>query len=338
MQKILIIQTAFIGDVILSTSVIEKLHAFYPHAQIDFLLRKGNHGLLQNHPYIKNLWIWDKAQKWSSWWTILKSVRQEKYDLVINLQRYTSMALLAALSKGKTIVGYDSAWPSKFYTQSFKHELDITGKTQSPHEVERYQTLIEAYTDKIAAKPKLYPTLAHKEFVAAKFLEWSSGTISLEMPYVCMAPASVWFTKQLPIAKWIELGNKLSDDIAIVFLGGPGDKALCDSVIAQIPNKKIINTAGGFNFMQSAIAMQYAKMNYVNDSGPLHIASAMDAPSTAFFCSTMPEFGFRPLSTQSCVAATKEALDCRPCGVHGYKSCPKGHFKCGNIAVEDYLV
>lgn len=338
MQKILIIQTAFIGDVILSTSVIEKMHAFYPNAQLDFLLRKGNHGLLQGHPLIKNLWIWDKSKKWASWYTILKSVRAEQYDLVINLQRFTSMALLAALSKGKNIVGYDSAWPSKFFTKTHKHILDVSGKTASPHEVERYQTLIASYTDNAAAKPKLYPTAKDESFVSEKFQEWSNGTLSLQDKYVCMAPASVWGTKQLPIPKWITLANKLDNDIAIVFLGGPGDKDLCASIIAQIPNKRIINTAGGFNFMQSAIAMKYAKMNYVNDSGPLHIATAMDAPTTAFFCSTVPEFGFTPLSTVHYVAETKEDLPCRPCGVHGYKVCPQGHFKCGNIAVEEYLV
>lgn len=338
MQKILIIQTAFIGDVILSTAVIEKLHAFYPNAQLDFLLRKGNHGLLQGHPLIKKLWIWDKSKKWSSWFSILKSVRAEKYDLVINLQRFTSMALLAALSKGKNIVGYDSAWPSHFFTKKVKHILDISGKRPSPHEVERYQMLIEDFTDKKPAQPKLYPTEKDQAFVEEKFASWSNNSLSLQSNYVCMAPASVWATKQLPIPKWIELANRLDNDIAIVFLGGPGDKDLCTQIIQQIPNKKIINTAGAFNFMQSAIAMKYSKMNYVNDSGPLHIATAMDAPTTAFFCSTVPEFGFTPLSTIHYIAQTTEKLHCRPCGVHGYKACPQGHFDCGNIAVENYLV
>ena len=71
-------------------------------------------------------------------------------------------------------------------------------------------------------------------------------------------------------------------------------------------------------------------MNYVNDSGPLHIASAMNAPVTSFFCSTVPDFGFGPLADQSKIVQVKEKLPCRPCGLHGHNSCPKGHFKCGN--------
>lgn len=79
-------------------------------------------------------------------------------------------------------------------------------------------------------------------------------------------------------------------------------------------------------------------MNYVNDSAPLHIASAMNAPITAVFCSTVPAFGFGPLSDHSKIIETKLMLDCRPCGLHGFKSCPKGHFKCAlSIEAKDLL-
>jgi heptosyltransferase-2 len=74
--------------------------------------------------------------------------------------------------------------------------------------------------------------------------------------------------------------------------------------------------------------MKNAKRNFVNDSGPLHICSAMNAPVTAFFCSTILGFGFGPLSEDAKVVEVAN-LTCRPCGVHGYKECPLGHFKCG---------
>lgn len=79
-------------------------------------------------------------------------------------------------------------------------------------------------------------------------------------------------------------------------------------------------------------------MNYVNDSAPLHIASAMNAPVTAIFCSTVPAFGFGPLRENGRVVETLEKLDCRPCGLHGHQACPKGHFKCAlGIAPEAAL-
>ncbi|MGZ4057095.1 MAG: glycosyltransferase family 9 protein, partial [Bacteroidia bacterium] len=81
-----------------------------------------------------------------------------------------------------------------------------------------------------------------------------------------------------------------------------------------------------------------AQMNYVNDSGPMHIASAMNAKTTAIFCSTVPAFGFGPLSDDAKIVETKLQLDCRPCGLHGHKECPKGHFKCAlTIETEELL-
>jgi heptosyltransferase-2 len=86
--------------------------------------------------------------------------------------------------------------------------------------------------------------------------------------------------------------------------------------------------AGKLNFLSSAALMEKAKMNYTNDSAPLHFASATDAPVTAIFCSTVPAFGFYPLSSKSFIAETDEKLPCRPCSLHGLKACPLGHFKC----------
>ena len=98
-QKILIVQTAFIGDVILATAVLEKLYLYYPEAEYTFLVRKGNEILLQNHPFLKKVLVWDKSQnKYKNFWNILKQIRMEKYDLVVNLQRFASSGILMVFS------------------------------------------------------------------------------------------------------------------------------------------------------------------------------------------------------------------------------------------------
>jgi len=86
--------------------------------------------------------------------------------------------------------------------------------------------------------------------------------------------------------------------------------------------------AGKLSFLESAVLMKDALMNYVNDSAPLHLASSVNAPVTAIFCSTVPEFGFGPLSERSFIVQTKKTLDCKPCGNHGLNKCPKDHFEC----------
>ncbi len=148
-----------------------------------------------------------------------------------------------------------------------------------------------------------------------------------------MAPASVWFTKQLPEEKWLEMIYKTHIDLTIYLLGGKSDSELCDRLIKKSDNGKVVNLCGKLNLLESAALMSDAEMNYVNDSGPLHIASAMNAPVTAFFCSTVPAFGFGPLSERSFIIETTEKLECKPCGLHGYQQCPLGHFKCGTTII-----
>ncbi|MDX5422106.1 MAG: glycosyltransferase family 9 protein, partial [Hymenobacteraceae bacterium] len=108
MKKILIIQTAFLGDVVLATALVEKLHDFYPEAQLDFLLRKGNEGLLKNHPLLHRVRIWNKQEgKYKSLLKLLGQIRSEQYDLVVNVQRFGATGILTALSGARETVGFD---------------------------------------------------------------------------------------------------------------------------------------------------------------------------------------------------------------------------------------
>jgi heptosyltransferase-2 len=146
--------------------------------------------------------------------------------------------------------------------------------------------------------------------------------------YITVAPGSLWFTKQFPEEKWIEFVSVLDEDLAVYFLGSPKEIELCNRIIELSQHANSLNLAGKLSFLESTALLKDAQMNYVNDSAPMHLASAINAPTTAVFCSTVPEFGFGPLSEKSFVVQTNENLDCRPCGLHGLKKCPKQHFKC----------
>lgn len=314
MKKVLVIQTAFIGDVILATPVIEKLFHFFPKAHIDFLLRKGNEGLLIDHPKINKILIWNKKEnKLLNMFRLISTIRKEKYDLVINLQRFASSGIITTFSGAKVKIGFDKNPLSLFFTEKFPHEIG-----NGTHETERNLKLIERYTDTRIFKPKLYPS--DTDFERVKTFK--------EKPYVCIAPASVWFTKQFPAEKWKELLLALDPLITVYLLGAPGDQKLCE--VIKENNNKVLNLAGKLSFLESAALMKDARMNYVNDSAPMHIASAMNAPVTAIFCSTVPSFGFGPVSDESRIVETTQKLPCRPCGLHGYAKCPEGHFNCAN--------
>lgn len=312
----MIIQTAFIGDAILASSLVEKLHACFPEASLSVLVRKGNESIYNNHPFLKEVLLWNKQEnKFKNLFNLLFKIRKNKYDCVINCHRFASSGFLAGFSKAKHIAGYKQNPFSFLFNYAPKH---IIGN--GTHEVERYNQLIEDFTNNKIFNPKLYPSTADEEFVK-QFQDRS---------YVCMAPASVWFTKQLPFEKWIELCNKISSGTAIYLLGAPGDIALCEKIKQNSSHKKIIVLAGKLSLLQSCALMKKAQMNYVNDSAPLHLTSSVNAPVTAFFLSTVVEFGFGPLSDHSVVKEVKN-LSCRPCGLHGHKACPQKHFKCGYL-------
>ena len=148
--------------------------------------------------------------------------------------------------------------------------------------------------------------------------------------FVVLAPASVWFTKQLPPHKWVELINQLANDFSVYLIGAPADRSFIETIITDSKAKNCYNTAGDLSLIESAALIAMATRTYVNDSAPLHIASAVNAPVTAFFCSTVPSFGFGPLSDDSIIKQVEKPLSCRPCGLHGFKKCPKNHFDCGN--------
>ncbi len=318
-KKILIIQTAFLGDVILATPLIESLSATFPSAQIDFLLKKGNEALLDDHPKLRRVLIFDKSNKRKSLLDLIKEIRKEQYDLVLNLHRFASSGLITVLSRAKETRGFSKNPFSFFYSKRFQHSIN-----NGQHEVDRNISLITDITDIQQRRPQLYPCASDIDFVS----QWKNE------PYYCLAPASVWFTKQAPPAIWQYVMEKFDEEgIQFYLIGGPADHEFCEDIKVFSQRNNVHNLAGKLSLMQSAALMKDAKRNFVNDSGPLHIASAGNAPVSAFFCSTTPEFGFGPLSDDSTVIEVKD-LACRPCGLHGHKACPKGHFQCGNGLIE----
>ena len=316
MQKFLIIQTAFIGDAVLATGIIEKIHATYPNAFIDYLIRNGNQDLFNNHPFINQVLVWDKQQKkYSNLFKLIFQIRKNKYDVLINIQRFAATGFITAFSNAKMKIGFNKNPFSFLFDVKVKHKVD-----NGLHEIERNQLLVESICPGDASKPKLYPSQHDEDFVA----KYDNGN------FITIAPASVWFTKQFPSQQWLKLISALPKNCIVYLLGGKLDIELCSIIKDYCKHCNVVNLAGQLNFLQSAALMKHAKMNYVNDSAPMHFATAVNAATCAVFCSTIPSFGFGPLSDRSFVVEIAKKLSCRPCGLHGKKDCPQGHFNCAN--------
>ncbi|OQP64582.1 glycosyltransferase family 9 protein [Niastella populi] len=316
-MNFLIIQTAFIGDVVLATGIVEKLHRHFPDAKIDFLVRKGNEGLLHNHPYLNEVLIWDKKNgKLTNLWKMLGIIRKRRYDKVINVQRFAATGILTAFSGARETIGFDKNPFSWAFSKKIKH---VISDVQHPiHEVDRNNELISAFTNDEVMKPHLYPSAQDTAAVQGY----------KKHPYITISPASVWFTKQFPKDKWIAFAKEIPANYTIYLLGAPNDVPLAEEIRAGGITATVVNLCGKLSFLQSAALMKEAVMNYVNDSAPMHFASSVNAPVTAVYCSTLPSFGFGPLSDKRFIVEIQEPLACRPCGLHGRPACPLGHFKC----------
>ncbi|HQQ97572.1 MAG TPA: glycosyltransferase family 9 protein [Cyclobacteriaceae bacterium] len=311
-RSFLIIQTAFIGDVILATALIESLKQKFPDSSIDMVVRRGNESLLQGHPLLREVIVFDKRNKYRNLFRLIRRIRGNRYDIAINVQRFATTGIITLCSGARETVGFDKNPFSFLFSRKIHHQQE------GMHEVQRNHRLIAHLVSADAARPRLYPTQEQFEKIAAYRVS----------TYITLSPASVWFTKQHAKEKWLELLVSIPTHVKVYLLGAPGDQPLCDELRTSCGNTSVTTLAGKLSLLESAALMQGAVMNYVNDSAPMHLASALNAPVTAVYCSTVPEFGFGPLSERSIIVQTNQRLSCRPCGLHGFKACPQGHFRC----------
>ena len=321
-RKVLFIQTAFIGDAILASALWETWHAVHPDDTIHICVRKGNEALFHGHPFLAGVHVWDKKggvlNRYQSLNGLARVLRAERFDAVFTPHRHTSSGWLAWRSAAPIRVAFDVHPLRRIFTHLVPH-----GFEEGVHEIERNQRLVEGWTNVEA------PAVAAVVSEAAG-PDWSAVAV--------LAPASRVGDEQWPVERWIELCDALAKEMPeLRLVGGPADAALLEQIATKTEHPNAVVQANQ-GLLESAALMAQAAWVLTNDSGPLHLASAVNAPTVAVYCSTVPAFGFGPLSDRSRVVESAESLPCRPCGVHGKTSCPLGHFACGeSITVEQVL-
>lgn len=315
-MKILIIHTAFIGDIVLSTPILAKLKDLYPNSEISYLTTPQGVEILKNNPHITKIIKYDKKgnnKGIKEFFKLGMELRGEKYDLVISLHRYLRSSLLAWLTGAKIRKGYEIAAGSCFFTDKIKYE---SGK----HEVERILSFVENTNKKdFDYRLEMYP--GDKEIQKVNSLL----KIDEDKKIIVIAPGSKWFTKKWPLEyfnKVIEaLGNK--KDVIQVIIGGREEQLLNVKLMANC-----IDLRAKTNLLELAEVIRRCDVIITNDSSPIHIASAFEKPFIlALFGPTIEKFGFFPWSKNSYVFQ-RDGLPCRPCGIHGGDKCREGHFKC----------
>ncbi|HLP14618.1 MAG TPA: lipopolysaccharide heptosyltransferase II [Bacteroidota bacterium] len=321
--KIVIFQTAFLGDVILTLPVAQALHRAYPHATIDLVTTPQAAGLVKNHPAINSVIPYDKKRSQtgvSGIIEIVSTLRRRSYDIAIVPHRSVRSASIIRLAGIPMRIGFTSS----SFRWAYTHRIPYVA---SRHEVERNLSLLSALNVVVAEKeiPAVYPD-ANDVRAVEKFL-FEQEVIGSER-CIALAPGSVWNTKRWLPERFTGLAHALAHDGWAVFLiGGSEDEQLCRSIAAEASHKNIFLTAGKFSLLESAELLRRCKVLVSNDSAPLHLSVAVGTPVVAVFGATVPEFGFAPYGDINAVVEIK-GLACRPCGIHGGHECPIGTFDC----------
>lgn len=320
-SRILIIQTAFLGDVILCTPLIRAARELFPNSFISFLLIPETRNVLENNPHLNEILVYDKRGEEKGLKNFVKQVRRIKkkeFDLAIIPHRHIRSALLAYLAKIPQRIGFDKSAGSFFFTRKVRYQDNL-------HEVGRNLCLLNDFSHDLSNKtPELFPS--SEDFSYASQLLYDAG-IKDDDKMVGIAPGSVWATKRWLPERFAQVSDLLIKEAGskVVFLGSKQDEKLCLE-IANLMEEEPVILAGKANILQSAAVISKCKVILSNDSAPVHIASAMKKPVVAIFGSTVPEFGFAPYGEGNIVIEKK--IECRPCGIHGKNKCPKKHFKC----------
>lgn len=310
----------------LATSFVEAVRRKYPTSEIHFLLRKGNETLLEKDPRIARVWIWDKKKhKLQNLWKLARQIRAYKFDTVFNLQRFASSGFISAFSGAAVKSGFDKNPFSFSFSKRVAHKIPYEHKQGFPykgknylHEVQRNLLLLIKEEELQNCGEFLRPNLYLPESATDKSAQLIKGK------FVVIAPASVWFTKQWPAEKWIELIGLFPPDLAVAIVGAPMDSSLAERLIKE--SGRGINLCGKLKLLETAALMKQAQHVFTNDSAPMHLASAVNAPTTGIFCATRPSFGFGPLADKSRIIESDSTCCSR--GIHGESACREGHFRC----------
>lgn len=314
---------AFLGDAVLTLPLAQSLRLSRPEARIDFYVRKGLESLFLAHPDIDGLFPVDKKGGVEALFRMKKEIASRKYDLWISAHTSFRSGLAARFSGAAVRIGYQSPLVNRFFYTGV-----VDRRFNELDEVERLLELLNPLEGTLVSPWPRLRLCDEDEREAQAFFSLLQG------PALGLHPGSVWPTKRWPAAYFAEIGRRAAEEGADVLLfAGPGEEGIAAEVHAELAKslradkrRRLHDLSGQLSLPLLAAYLKRLSVYLTNDSGPMHLAWAQGVPVTALFGPTVKRLGFFPRGASSTVMETE--LDCRPCGLHGPKECPKGHHHC----------
>jgi heptosyltransferase-2 len=316
-MKILLSQTSFLGDTILSTPVISAIKKLHPIADLWMLTTPLSSDLVRRDPLLKGVITFDKRRSESGiagLWRMSRRMKAMDFDRVYSLHRSYRTALLLWLAGIPLRIGCRDAKARILY-----HRLEARNFEQ--HDVLRNLSILSSETkiDPRMAQMRLFPPEDHEVDESVRALLPTSGSFAV------LVPGSAWRTKMWYWEGFRSVARYLLDrKIGVLLLGAAAENEVCAQVARDLP---VVNLTGRATISDAMYIMQKACIVVCNDSMSLHMASALKIPTVAIFCATSPKFGYGPWQNRAIVVERKD-LACKPCRPHGSKRCPNGTEAC----------
>jgi lipopolysaccharide heptosyltransferase II len=332
-EKILVVQTSFLGDVVLTTPLLAGIRRCLPKSHIAVLCTPRGKEILEGSPDVDEIIPLEKKRdggRRASLWRTAGELRARKFDLALSPHKSFRTALLLFLAGIPRRIGFRQSAGWFLY-----HER--VNRDASRHDVERNLSLLGALgVDPRASggAPRVVPTPAAREAVGRVFR--SLGINGGGMIFG-VNPGSVWPTKRWTAEGYAELIVALRRKYGaeIVLFGGPDDREIVERIL-ELSGHAGLSLVGRIGLGELGAAVERCRVFITNDSGPMHVAVGLGVPVAAIFCATTPSLGFYPYDANSLVI--EKALSCRPCSAHGGRRCPLGTEDCMRmIRAEDVL-
>ena len=321
-EKILVVQTSFLGDAVLTTPLFSEIRVLFPESQLSVLCTPQAKGLLEGNPDLNEIITYDKKGEGRGWlglWNKAKDIRGRGFTIAISPHKSFRSGLLLFLARIPFRVGFRRS--AGWYFYHCRVNRDATR-----HDVERNLSILGAFgveLSKCRRDLRVEAPPHAQESVERIFSELGiqhGMTIGLN-------PGSVWATKRWTAEGYAELIVQLKEKYCcqILLFGGPEDGNIVDK-IQELSGNVGISLTGKIKLSELSSAIDWCDLFITNDSGPMHVAVARGVPVVAIFCATIPSLGFYPYSSRAVIV--EKNLPCRPCGSHGGRRCPLGTEDC----------
>jgi len=317
-MKILLVQTSFLGDTILSTPVITGIKQLYPDAQLWMMTTPLSSSLVERDPLLQGVIPFDKRGKHAGFRGLLnmrRAINNMEFDIVYSLHRSFRTSLLLWLCGIPKRIGFKNAKMNVVY-----HTLNQ--RNPKDHDVIRNLSILSREIS-VESLDTLFRLFAPEKADADPEVVQK---VSAFDKYMVMVPGSAWKTKMWHWQGYRKTAEHfLNKGYGVVLLGGLSDMAVNEKVADGLD----IYNAAGKSISDALVMVKHASLVICNDSMALHMASAFKIPTVTIFCATSPAFGFGPWQNKATVVEKSE-LECKPCHRHGKQTCPSGTEACMN--------